>query len=375
MNSHPGIFLALVTRKLGPIALAMMGLVATAYAVDARLGAGTPLLLAQAAKPAAKAAPAGNAARAKADLDALIKSAKEEGEVTIYSAAPDSVPRRTGAAFTAKYGIKSGFIRLSTAPLAQRYFAEAESGTFAADIIITAGGIDPYFPDGLKKGWVEPMSQANLPVLTAGEFPERFYDGVSPVVQISPWMIAFNKDQVKGADVPKDWTDMLDPKWKGKIILADPRVGLVFTQFWSILYEKYGEGFFTLLRAQNPRRYPGGIPAVQGLAAGEGAMYPPVIPPVVTGVQEKGAPVDTVTPEFTTGTQFYLILTARGKAKHPNAARLLANYIMSPDGNKVFNDEPGIVGIYDTRRLPKQYVQPKPVNKEQVDSMAKLLGF
>ena len=104
-------------------------------------------------------------------------------------------------------------------------------------------------------------------------------------------------------------------------------------------------------------------------------MYPPVIPPVVTGVQERGAPVDTVTPEFTTGTQFYLILTARGKAKHPNAARLLANYIMSPEGNTVFNDEPGIVGVYDTRRLPKQYVQPKPVNKEQVDNMARLLGF
>ena len=75
-----------------------------------------------------------------------------------------------------------------------------------------------------------------------------------------------------------------------KPFLKERDVGLVFTQFWSILHEKYGDGFFTLLRAQNPRRYPGGIPAVQGLAAGEGAMYPPVIPPVVTGVQERGAP-------------------------------------------------------------------------------------
>ena len=374
MTAYPRDSRTSIGSKLGLVALMAFGLLATAHAVDNQPTLRVPVLLAQATKPAAKA-PAGNPVRAKADLDALINAAKAEGEVTIYSAAPDSVPRRTGTAFTAKYGIKSGFIRLSTAPLAQRYFAEAESGTFAADIIITAGGLEPYFPDGLKKGWVEPMSQANLPVLTGGEFPERFYDGVSPVVQISPWMIAYNKDQVKGADIPKDWADMLDPKWKGKILLADPRVGLVFTQFWNILHERYGDGFFAQLRAQNPRRYPGGIPAVQGLAAGEGAMYPPVIPPVVTGVQERGAPVDTVTPEFTTGTQFYLILTARGKAKHPNAARLLANYIMSPEGNTVFNDEPGIVGVYDTRRLPKQYVQPKPVNKEQVDNMARLLGF
>lgn len=337
-------------------------------------------VMAQAAK-ATKAAPVTGkpspaaAAAAKAELEALIKAAKAEGQVVMYSAAPDSVPKRTGAAFTAKYGIKTSFIRLSTAPLAQRFFAEAESGTYAADLIITAGGSEPYTTDGIKKGFIEPFDQSNLPILKTGEYPKQFYDGVSPVVQISLWMIAYNKDLVKGADVPKDWTDMLDPKWKGKILLADPRVGLVFTQFWNILYEKYGEGFFTLLRAQNPRRYPGGIPAVQGLAAGEGAMYPPVIPPVVTGVQERGAPVDTVTPEFTTGTQFYLALTARGKAKNPNAARLLANYIMSPEGNKVFNEEPGIVGVYDTRRMPKQYVQPKPVSKEQVDNMAKLLGF
>ena len=65
----------------------------------------------------------------------------------------------------------------------------------------------------------------------------------------------------------------------------------------------------------------------------------------------------------------------RSKSKFPNAARLFANYVMSQEGNKVFNEEPGIVGVYDTRRMPKQYVQPKPVTKEQVDNMAKLLGF
>jgi len=359
------------------IAVSAMCLAAPAGAESGQRADRAPVLLAQAtgaAKPAAQAA-AGNPARARADLEALIKAASAEGEVTIYSAAPDSIPRRTGAAFTKKYGIKASFIRLSTAPLAQRYFAEAEAGTFAADIVITAGGSDPYTTDGIKKGWIDPISDANLPVVTSGEFPARFNDGLSPIVQVSPWMIAYNSDRVKGADIPKDWSDMLDPKWKGKILLADPRVGSVFTQFWLMLQEKYGDGFFTQLRALEPRRYPGGIPAIQGLAAGEGHVYPPVIAAVVTGVKEKGAPVDTVTPEFTTGVQFYLALTARGKAKHPNAARLLANYIMSPEGNQVFNDEPGIAGVYDTKRLPKQFVLPKPVTKAQIDNMAKLLGY
>jgi iron(III) transport system substrate-binding protein len=368
-------------RQCAPLVAIAVSALFAAAPVGAESGQAAdraPMLLAQATKAAAKSgaqASAGNPARAKADLEALTKAAKAEGEVTIYSAAPDSIPRRTGAAFTKKYGIKTSFIRLSTAPLAQRYFAEGEAGTFAADIVVTAGGSEPYTTEGIKKGWIEPIAEAKLPVLTSGEFPERFNDGLSPIVQISPWMIAYNKDLVKGADIPKDWPDMLDPKWKGKIILADPRVGSVFTQFWLMLHERYGDGFFTLLRAQEPRRYPGGIPAIQGLAAGEGSIYPPVIASVVTGVKDKGAPVDTVTPEFTTGTQFYLVLTARGKAKHPNAARLLANYIMSPEGNQVFNDEPGLAGVYDTKRLPKQFVLPKPVTKVQIDNMAKLLGY
>ena len=336
------------------------------------LAQAAPKAVAKAAPAAAKAAPA---AGVRAELDALVKAAKAEGEVTLYSAAPESIPKRTGDAFTAKYGIKTAFVRISTAPLAQRYFSEAEAGTIAADMVITAGSGEPYITEGIKRGWIEPIAQANLPVLKSGEFPARFNDGLSPIVQISTWMIAYNKDLVKGADIPKDWPDLLDPKWKGKIIVADPRVGLVFTQFWLLLHERYGDGFFTLLRAQDLRRTSGGIPAIQQLAAGEGHIYPPVIASLVTGVQEKGAPVATVTPEYTTGSLFYIVLTVRGKSKHPNAARLYANYILSPEGNKVFNDEPGLVGVYDTRSLPKQFTLPKSVTKEQVDQMAKLLGY
>ncbi len=366
------------TRRIGAamgwiVAAMVPGLVASgaAQATDAgtapRDSAATiqaPMLLAQA-----------GAGQVQAALDALIKAAKAEGEVTMYSAAPESIPKRVGAAFTAKYGIKTGFVRLSTAPLARKYMAEAEAGTFAADVIITAGSGEPYSSEGIKKGWIEAVSQAKLPILTSGEFPAKFNDGITPVVQVSPWMIAYNSDLVKGADVPKDWADVLSPKWKGKMILADPRVGTVFTQFWMLMLDKYGEGFFEKIRALEPRRYPSGIPAVQAMAAGEGAIYPPVIEPVVAGVKSKGAPVKTVTPDFTTGVMFYIALTAPDKAKHPNAGRLLANYILSPDGNKVFNDEPGSAGVYDTSRLPKEFQLPKPVTKAQVDRAAKLLGY
>src|SRR5689334_3445292 len=67
-------------------------------------------------------------AAAAADLEALIKAAKAEGELVVYGSSTDNVLKRVGDAFTAAYGIKHSFIRLSSTPLMQRYSAEAESG-------------------------------------------------------------------------------------------------------------------------------------------------------------------------------------------------------------------------------------------------------
>lgn len=323
----------------------------------------------------AQAAPRAGAAAIQGELDALVKAAQSEGEVTIYSSVPETTNIRVGTAFQVKYGIRFQLLRLTTASLSQRYFSEAEAGKIAGDIIITAGGGEPYTTEGIKRGWVESIVQAGLPVMKSGEFPARFIDADSAIIQISPWIIAYNTNLVQAADVPKDWADLLNPKWKGKILVIDPRVGIVNAQFWLLILDKYGESFFTALRAQDMRRYANGAAAVQALVAGEGSIHPPALVNQITGLMAKGAPINQVTPEFTTGTQFHLVLTARGSARHPNAARLLANYIMSPEGNRVFNNEAGVVGVYDTSRLPRQFELPKAGAAAQVPRVAKLLGY
>ena len=333
-----------------------------------RDSAAPPVLLAQAAQRP-------GAAVIQSELDALIKAAKAEGEVTVYSSAPESVPQRVGAAFLAKYGIKMQLVRITTAAMIQRYFAEGEAGSLAADVVITAGSGEPFTTDGVKRGWVEPIAQAGLPVIRSGEFPERFIEGGSAVVQISPWLIAYNTNLVKRDEAPRDWSELLNPKWKGKLIVLDPRIGLVNAQFWQLMAEKYGESYLTQLAAQDLRRVSQGVAGVQGLAAGEGAINAPTLIVQLTALMGKGAPISYVTPEFTTGSQFYLVLTSRARARHPNASRLLVNYMMTPEGNKVFNDEPGVAGVYDKGSLPKQFQFPKPIAAAQIERYAKLLGF
>ncbi|MBM3346851.1 MAG: hypothetical protein FJY55_10205, partial [Betaproteobacteria bacterium] len=228
-------------------------------AVTARAASQDRMLLAQAAK--APAAP--SAASLQADLDALVKAARAEGEVVFYIVLVDSVAKRIGDAFTAKYGVKYYFIRLSTGPLAQRYFAEAESGNIAADVVIFAGPHQAFTVDGVKKGWVEPLSAANLPAVRSGAVPARFNKGETVIVQVAPWQIGYNTQKVKAAEAPRNLDDVLNPRWKGQLQVSDPRVGTTIAEFWAMVLDTKGETFFTQFRAQNPRLYPGGAQSIQ----------------------------------------------------------------------------------------------------------------
>lgn len=322
-----------------------------------------------------KAVPAA-AAQVAAELAALVKSAQAEGEMTYYTSAPDNVAKRVNEGFLAKYGIQAKFIRLSSAPLVQRYSTEAEAGNFPAGVVFIAGSGKQFGDQGVKNGWLEPVAQAGLPVVRSGEFPARFLTGPTAIVQVTPLVLAYNTDKVKGADIPREWTDLLNPKWKGQFLLPDPKSSDVYYDFWTMLYDKYGESFFTQLRANGLRQVGGGgaIAAIQALGAGEGSITAPTTVAITGTVKGKGGPVETVTPDFTTGIDLHIMLTARAKSKQAAASRLFVNYVMSSEGNRLVNADPGNNSVYDNAILPKQYQMPNPGAVARKDQVLKILG-
>ena len=312
--------------------------------------------------------------RAQADLDALVKAANAEGEVSFYSGATENVAKRTGDAFTAKYGIKYSFVRLAGVATERRFGTEAEAGTFAIDFYLVSTAV-PFALEAIKKGWVEPMSHAGIPAIRSGEFPAHFVTGPTAVVQVAPWGIAYNTEKVKGADIPKDWTDLLNPKFQGQFLLPDPRSSNAYITQWSVIREKYGEDFFARLRAMNPRQYPSGVPSTNALGAGEGAVQAPSVAAQIQATRDKGAPIAFFIPQYTSGVEMQIVLVNRARAKHPAAARLFAHFVMTPEGNKVFNSEPGSIGVFDTTNMPKDYVSPNLDALSRTNEVARLLGF
>ena len=351
--------------SLLPFAICLLsGSPAGARADAGKLNA--PMLLAQ-ARPAA--------ANVQADLDALIKAARGEGDLIVYSSSTENVNKRAGDGFEAKYGIKVVFVRAPSGTLMQRFAAEAEAGNPGGDVLSISGSTAAaYAEDGAKKGWIEPLSQANLPVLKGGDFPAFANRGTLAMIQAVPFQLAYNSERLKGADVPKSFQDLTNPKFKGQIILLDPRVADAYMEFYSVLLERFGPNFLTLLRAQSPRFITGGLPAVQALAAGEGVMATPMLVSTANILTAKGAALGTVNDAPTAWVEQQVMPPVRAKSKRPNAARLFVNYVMSPEGNQVFNNEPGSTTIYSPSLL-QSYRAQKPLPASRPAEIVKLLGL
>ncbi|KAB8189644.1 extracellular solute-binding protein [Nonomuraea phyllanthi] len=303
-------------------------------------------------------------------LRTLIEAAQKEGELVWYSVPAENIAKAVSDDFAGKYGIKVKFIRLTSSDLAQRFAAEAESGKPAADLFV--GSYTPFVPQALEKGWTVKLADANIPDYPAG-FPDTYLlpDAGTAVIQIQPTGIAVNTRQGGGAI--KDWPDILDPKWKGKIILVDPRTSAAYTPFWNLIVKEYGEEYLTRLKAQNPIVAAGAAPATQQLAAGEAAIVMPGVQSIADGLKSKGAPVGYVQPPASTGPEIVPGLAA--KAAHPNAARLFVHYLMSKEGNKKLNALPGSGSPLDPATLPARYTFNKDLSGTPAERINALLGL
>jgi len=135
----------------------------------------------------------------------------------------------------------------------------------------------------------------------------------------------------------KSYTDLLDPKLKGKIGVPDPAVSPSIVDYYFYLQEQFGPDIVEKLAAQKPQIFPSVLTAAQNLTSGQisGALA------VAPLVDEKagGAPVDYKVPTPAWGARFFGSVTA--VAAHPNAAQLLADYLVTPDGQEAISRKGG----------------------------------
>lgn len=306
-------------------------------------------------------------------IDAVCAKAASEPTLTWYSSQEEVRNRAAITEFHKRYpAVKVESLRLVTGKLASRYAAERSAGVNDAGLI-TLG--DPIFiARGQKAGWFVDFAQSDMPALA--KLDTRWFDHGAATSTISILGIAYNENEV-GSDAPKTWTDLLNPKWKGRLLLGDPRSVPSYMALARIWDEKYGDDFLTKLAAQKPIWVPSVVPVTQQLAAGEVPIVAPNVLSVVTPLKNDGAPLGFIIPNTTTGNEF-VVLLSKG-APSPNAAWCLYNFLFTPAGQEAFTGPVSASAMGpngDVPGLPANYIDPRIAELGPVEpKLLKLLGL
>ena len=159
---------------------------------------------------------------------------------------------------------------------------------------------------------------------------------------LTPEVIAYNTEAVPAAQAPKDWDEVLDPKWKGKILIRDPIAsGTMRAIFGAIIARAVArtgspEAGYEWLRKldANTREYVLNPTILyQKLGRQEGIITLWDMPDIATLKQRTGIPVDYVIPSSGTPVLVDGIAIVKG-TKHPKEARLYYEFVTTPEALK-----------------------------------------
>ena len=265
---------------------------------------------------------------------ALIAAARKEGALAFYTAMDIPVAESLGKAFEARYpGIAVRVKRSGAERVFQRIGKEEEIRLHEVDVVCSTDAA--HFVHWKRDGLLAPY----VPEDAAKQLPAEHVDadGMYASVFAMLSLIGYNTKLVKPEDAPKSFADLLDPRWKGKIVKGQPDYsGTILTATFQIARE-LGWSYFEQLARQKVLQVQSALDPPNKLALGESAVQADGAGSSLLLLKERGAPVEAVYPSEGTP----LATAPSGvfqSAPNPNAARLFQSFLFSAEAQQILVD-------------------------------------
>jgi iron(III) transport system substrate-binding protein len=262
---------------------------------------------------------------------ALIAAAQKEGSVSWYTTiVVNQAVRPLAEAFEKKYpGIKVDYTFVDTdSEVLLRLSNEARAGHPQADVADHGGdALNAMVSGNLIEKYAPPA---------AASYPDRLKskDDYWTAINVAYESTAYNTDLVSANDAPKTFADLLDPKWKGKMVWSAQAAPTFVGNILSAMGKEEGVAYLRKLAQQKVVPFGGNQRRVlDQVISGE---YPIALLIYTHHVQisrEKGAKVEWIKMEPLVE-DVNIISYVKG-APHPNAGKLLLDFILSEDGQRV----------------------------------------
>jgi iron(III) transport system substrate-binding protein len=248
--------------------------------------------------------------------------------------------------FEKKTGIKIEMLRTGGQNVIRRFMQEADGGRINADVITMSdmaganamtrrGLFVPFRPVGFDK------------VIDGAKDPNGNYIAQ----RLTLVTVLVRTDKVAAADHPKSWRDLLQPKYKGMMVMADPSFTAIQLVVVATLSQKFGWQFYEGLRKNDTMIVQGHEQIFDMVKRGERLIAAEASDPrIYTGGTMPPNMINVIPAE---GTIQVPSPTAVIKGSpHPNAAKLFAQFNLDPDIQRKFTEE--------GRHSPRVDVAPPP---------------
>jgi len=257
----------------------------------------------------------------------LIKGAREEKDVMFYATTPVNQVAVLKKYFSARYP----FIDLKhyyspRQGILNKTMAEYRGNANLVDVVMTDVSYGTVL---MKEGVSGAYSTPDVQRYVRGSYDPK---GQWYTMYMLTTALVYNRNQVKPNDAPKTYQDLLDPKWKGKMIF-DPEAAFIMAAMEQAWGKEKARDYLARLAKQDLIFRRGTTLTSQLVAAGEQPIGVTINAETTADMRDKGAPLgfSVLPPRIIKPNGFFVAK----KAPHPHAALLFTDWSLSEEGQKV----------------------------------------
>ena len=267
----------------------------------------------------------------------LVEAARKEGKLVAYVSMLTENATALLAEFKKKYPfIDTSLYRANTQKLLPKIQLEARTSQHEADVISATFTIWNELTRGKLVMKYDSPERAKYPASL------KDADGYWNILHLGVQGMAYNTKLVSPDSAPKKYEDLLHPRWRPKQIAMDYRDSSWMAVMLEIMGEAEGLAFMKKLAAKDLYMRENKNLLTQLLAAGEFPVLANTYLETFAKIQKAGAPIEWVPGRNPIPASTHL-LGIYAHARHPNAAKLFVDFLLSPEGQSLTAN---VIGSY-----------------------------
>ena len=267
--------------------------------------------------------------------------AAASGTVTLYTSVPSTFANRLAEAFNkAGTGVTLQVFSAETFQVYQRLVAELQAGRLKADLY-QVSDVSTFVELKEAKALMSYDSETYQHYPAAFKDPDALWINSRSLVTL----FAYNHTVIRPEDAPKTWDDWVDTKWSGKQADADPRVDGDALNWYYVMRETKGVGWWEKYARNKPQLFRRHGAMSHKLISGELPMTEQLDYLVYSQVTQHKAPITAVYPEVLS-----LTMTPLGimkQAPNPEGAKIAFDWLLSKTGQEALMQANGVYSMRD----------------------------